>query len=105
MAEEQKPWLIAFLALFDEFDGVLVENVGGVELALWPIDFFLASGGKAFVEIGVPLIMRVGKRVAEELIEPALYRPGFVVEMPFADVVGTVARVAECELVPVVVEG
>jgi len=91
VTQEEEPGLIASLPLFDEFERVLVEDIGGVKFTLWPIDFFLASGRKAFVEAGIPLIVRMVKRVAKELLESTLRRPGLIVEVPFTDVIRTVA--------------
>ena len=95
VAEEDEPRLVAPLALLDEFQGVFVEHVGGVELPLGPVDLLLATFGQAHVIVGIPLVVRMIEGVAVEFFETALGWPGLVVQVPLAHVVAAVARVAQ----------
>ena len=95
VAEKDEPRLVALLALLDELQGVFAEHVRGVELPLGPVDLLLPPLGQAHVVIGVPLVVRVIEGVAEEFLETALRRPSLIVQVPLADVIAAVARLAE----------
>ena len=69
---KQKPWLVRLLPLFDEFDRIVVEDIGRVELICRRINFLLFPCGQTDVEIRIVLIVRVIERVAVEVVKARL---------------------------------
>ena len=80
------------MALANELEGILIEDIGRIELIGRRIDFLFAAVGQSNVVIPIELIVRVIARVTIEFMESMIDGAGLLMQMPFPHEVTTIIK-------------